>query len=302
MRSSHRGDPRDAGIQDGAPAATDRARRSPAPLRGELVARTAVAVVALPIVGALLWLGGPWSAVLFATGAAIAAYEYYRMTELRDAAVRWIGIASAGVLPALPWAAGARWPGAAVAVVTACSIAAWVSLLLWGPRRDAPTRAGVLVGGLVFVAAGLVALAALRARPDGLSWSAAVLIAAWANDTGAFVGGKLVGRHRLIPAVSPGKTWEGLAIGAAAGVVAMLGAYRWLAGLALGDALAIGAVAAVLGPIGDLCKSMVKRAAGVKDAGTLLGPHGGMLDRIDAILLDAPGVLAYLAIRAALGG
>ena len=258
--------------------------------------------VALPIVGALLWLGGPWSAALFATGGAIAAYEYYRMTELRDGWLRWIGIAAAAVLPALPWAAGERWPAAVLAVVAVGSMATWTAVLFRGPRGDAPTRAGLLVGGLLFVAVGLVALAALRARPDGLSWSAGVLIAAWANDTGAFLGGKLVGRHRLIPAVSPGKTWEGLAIGGAAGVGAMLGAHPHLAGLALRDSLAIGVIAAIVGPIGDLCKSMVKRAAGVKDAGRLFLAHGGMLDRIDAILFDAAAVLVYVSMGTALRG
>ncbi|HEU4729554.1 MAG TPA: phosphatidate cytidylyltransferase [Kofleriaceae bacterium] len=266
----------------------------------ELVRRVAVGAVGLPIVGALLWLGGAWSAALFAAGGAIAAYEYYRMTVLRDAPVRWIGVVALAVLPALPWAVGDRWPEAAVGVVAASSIAAWTALLVRGPRSDAPARAGLLVGGLVYIATGVVALAALRARPDGLSWSACVLIAAWGNDTGAFLGGKLVGRHHMIPAVSPGKTWEGLACGAIAGLAASLGAQRWFTGLTLRDALAIGAIAAVAGPIGDLCKSMVKRAAGVKDSGKIFLSHGGMLDRIDAILFDAPAVLAYLAATIAL--
>jgi phosphatidate cytidylyltransferase len=268
----------------------------------ELLRRAAVGAVALPIVGALLWLGGAWSAVLFAAAAAVAAWEYYRMTALRDAEIRWVGVVAAAVLPALPWAGGERWPEMTLGILGASSIVAWTALLAGGPRGDAPVRAGLLVSGIVYIATGLVALAALRARPAGLSWSAGVLISAWANDTGAFLGGKVAGRHRMLPAVSPGKTWEGLACGAVTGLGASLGAGYLLAGLTVGDRVAIGAIAAVAGPIGDLCKSMVKRAAGVKDAGKILLAHGGMLDRIDAILFDAPAVLAYLAVSTALHG
>lgn len=263
----------------------------------ESLVRIAVGAIALPIVGVLLWLGGAWSAALFATGGAIAAYEYYRLTELRAAGVRWIGIIAATALPALAWAAPATWPEAALGVLMATSVASWMWLLFRGPRGDAPVRAGLVVGGVVFVSSGLVALAVLRARPDGMAWSAAVLIASWANDTGAFFGGKLLGRRRLLAAVSPGKTWEGLVAGAATGVGAMITVRPWLATLSLGDTIAVGLIAAVLGPIGDLCKSMIKRAAGVKDAGKIFLAHGGMLDRIDAILLNAPATLVYVLVR-----
>jgi len=260
----------------------------------EIVVRVAVAAAALPIVGTLLWRGELWCAVLFAVAGGIAAYEYYRLTELRAAHVRWVGIAAATALPALPLALPAHWPHAALAIVGASSALTWTVLLISGPRREAMKWAGLVIGGVVYISTGLVSLAVLRARPDGLAWSAVVLIATWANDTGAFLGGNAFGRHRLLATVSPGKTWEGFAVGAVVGIVAAVVARTWFGALSVEDAVVIGVLAAVLGPIGDLCKSMMKRAAGTKDTGRLFLAHGGMLDRIDAILLDAPGVLAYV--------
>ena len=266
-------------------------------LRREIVVRVAVAVVALPIVGTLLVVAPHGPAALFGAAGAVAAYEYYRLTPLRGTAIRWPAICAAAALPALPLEVSASWPAVALAIVAAVSAITWIALLLFGPRGDAPLRAGHVLGGLAFVGTGLVALAALRARPDGLAWSATVLIATWANDTGAFFGGHLLGRHHVFVPVSPGKTWEGLVAGAATGIAAALVARLGFTALSLADALAVGGIAAVLGPLGDLCKSMVKRAAGVKDSGRLFLAHGGMLDRIDAVLLDAPGVLAYVIAR-----
>ena len=260
----------------------------------ELVERAAVGAVALPIVGGLLWLGGAYAAALFALAAAIGAYEYYRLTPLRGRDARWLGIVATAVLPALPLIARDTWPSIALAIVAAVSAATWALLLVRGPRREAPACVGHVLAGMAFVASGLVALAELRAGADGLAWSAIVLIAAWANDTGAFVGGKLLGKHKLLPAVSPGKTREGLAIGAIVGVAGAMAADLWFDAISRDDAIMVGIIAAVLGPIGDLCKSMLKRSAGVKDSGSLFLAHGGMLDRIDAVLFDAMGVLAYV--------
>src|SRR5678815_4579443 len=138
----------------------------------EIAVRVAVGAVALPIVGVLVWLGGPWSAGLFATGGAIAAYEYYRLTELRATGVRWLGILASTALPTLPWAVPVNWPEAALGVLMTTSVASWTCLLFRGPRGDAPERAGLVVGGVMFASSGLLALAVLRARPDGAAWSA----------------------------------------------------------------------------------------------------------------------------------
>jgi phosphatidate cytidylyltransferase len=116
-----------------------------------------------------------------------------------------------------------------------------------------------------------------------------VLIATWANDTAAYLVGSTLGRNKLWPAVSPHKTWEGLIAGLCGGVLGLLAARPWLPRYLSVDAcVALGALAGVVGPLGDLCKSMLKRAYHVKDAGHLFPGHGGMLDRIDSILFVAP--------------
>lgn len=237
---------------------------------------------------------------MFALTAGIAAYEYYRLTDLRHARIRWLGIAAATALAALPLVSADAWPAIALGILATSSAIAWTALLIGGPRPEVARWTGLVAGGVLYISTGLVSLAVLRARPDGLAWSAAVLIAAWANDSGAFFGGKLLGRHKLLPSVSPGKTWEGFAAGAVVGVLAMIAARTWLDVLSFTDAVVIGGIAAVVGPIGDLCKSMVKRAAGTKDTGRLFLAHGGMLDRIDAILFDAPSVLAYALVSSTL--
>ena len=111
-----------------------------------------------------------------------------------------------------------------------------------------------------------------------------VLVATIVADTAAYFGGRAFGRHPLAAAISPSKTVEGLLFGIAGGTIAFwfAGLYQdWLSG---GDALAMGAIIALVAPIGDLFESTVKRDLGVKDSGTAVGPHGGLLDRLDAVL------------------
>jgi phosphatidate cytidylyltransferase len=114
------------------------------------------------------------------------------------------------------------------------------------------------------------------------------------NDTGAYFAGRGLGRHKLYPAVSPAKTVEGGIGGLLASVLVMFLARATLAPwLTIGDCLLVALPAAVLGPVGDLVESLIKRAAGVKDSGRLIPGHGGVLDRIDALLFVAAWVFVY---------
>ncbi len=178
----------------------------------------------------------------------------------------------------------------------AMAIAAVTALLsvLASPGRtgEAGLRAGHLLAGLVYVAF-LGALALLLARdergPTGRYVLLIVAVVTWLNDTMAYFGGKLMGRHKMAPRVSPNKTWEGALWGMAGSVggalivrvVAWPEAPLWpLVGFAL--------VGGALGQAGDLVESMFKRTFAVKDSGGLLPGHGGFLDRIDAFLFTAP--------------
>lgn len=166
-------------------------------------------------------------------------------------------------------------------------------------RREHPAAdVGVTLLGVVYVALPL-SLMSFIPMAGGAGWQPGAMIAyvfiIWANDVFAYLVGMTLGRHRLCERLSPKKSWEGF-FGGLLGAVAMgllaarlLGAdYLAWAGLAL--------VAAVMGVLGDLAESMLKRAAGVKDSGRLIPGHGGVLDRFDAMLLSAPFVLVYMLI------
>jgi phosphatidate cytidylyltransferase len=122
--------------------------------------------------------------------------------------------------------------------------------------------------------------------------------ATWGNDTLAYFAGRALGRHQLYPRISPKKTWEGFAGGVLGSVLgALVVRFYFLPHLSAETCVILGLGASLLGPAGDLCESMLKRAAGVKDSGKLLPGHGGLLDRIDALLFVVPWVYALALIQ-----
>lgn len=171
---------------------------------------------------------------------------------------------------------------------------AWALHLRPGDNAAAERDVGNVLAAVTFPAGGLVALAVLRGLPFGREWILLVLAATWAADTGAYFVGRARGRHFLCPRISPRKTWEGLVGGASAAFVAALAArFAGARGLAWIDHVVIATIAAFIGPLGDLSKSMVKRAHGLENFGRLLPGHGGVLDRIDALVFNAPCVLVW---------
>ncbi len=145
-----------------------------------------------------------------------------------------------------------------------------------------------------FLAAGL----ALRDLDNGLAWLSYAILITFASDTAAYAVGRLVGRHRLAPTISPGKTWEGT-VGGIIGAAAVSAVFAWfieLDSLPLMAATLLGAGLSVLGQLGDLTESWLKRKAGVKDSGNLLPGHGGILDRLDSLLPILPAVFVYVTI------
>ena len=140
----------------------------------------------------------------------------------------------------------------------------------------------------------LLLLRDLPAHGELAAFSA--LLAVWAGDTLAYFGGRLVGRHKMAPRTSPGKTWEGFVFGTAATVFVAFDSFYKRHFLTIGQSIVVGVVIAIAAPAGDLFVSLLKRDMDVKDTGTLLGGHGGMLDRIDALLFAGPA--AYFTILA----
>jgi len=129
---------------------------------------------------------------------------------------------------------------------------------------------------------------------DGSLWVFVAIAATFSNDTGAYFAGRGFGRHKLYPSVSPGKTWEGALGGLAASVLALVvSRATFFPALTWSDVLAVAIPAAIVGPAGDLVESLIKRASGAKDSGKLIPGHGGMLDRIDALLFVGSWIFLY---------
>jgi phosphatidate cytidylyltransferase len=261
-----------------------------------LVLRIASAVVGLPLLGLLvLWREPLGFAVLALLAVALGLYEFGQLTlaEARPrsrAALVLVGTLFAVAVYIRPDRAFA-W---AMAVVI---LLGFDVLLAGGELRTAPARMGLAVLGVFYVAGLLVAMPLLhRDVPSGHLWVATAIAVTFANDTGAYLFGRTLGRHKLAPTISPGKTIEGAVGGLLVGIAFMLTARAtYFDTLSLRDALVIGAAAGVLGPAGDLLESMMKRAVGAKDSGRMIPGHGGILDRIDALLFV--GAYVYLHAR-----
>lgn len=265
---------------------------------------TGVVLVAA-ILAALFLLPAAGFAVVMLVIVSIAAHEWARLIELRDGAVIaftvLVFVAGAALL-ALALASGfAPVVAAACGIATFYWLAAGIPSVLANWQPSSPVARAL--AAFVVLEGALVAIVALQARSAAFALAAMAIV--WIADTAAYFTGRRLGRHKLAPRISPGKTWEG-----AAGAVVAVVAYALLlvplarrAGFAAeidARAIAVWIVLAIalvaLSIVGDLHESLLKRRAGVKDSGSLLPGHGGVLDRIDALLAAMPPVaLASLA-------
>jgi phosphatidate cytidylyltransferase len=255
--------------------------------------RILVAVVGLPVVLGVVYLGGWWLFALAAAAGLIGVHEFATMMRpLRPLVlacfVGLLAILVAAALDDIPWMLG----GVALTLLLA-----FVLQGLGGNRQGLTTAIGSTLLGTVWVGLGLGHLLLLRDIPGhGRLVIFTVLLAVFAADTFAYFGGRLLGRHKLAPVMSPGKTWEGFVVGVAAAVaVAFFALYDDRdTFLSIWQALLLGLVVAVAAVLGDLFESALKRDMGVKDSGRLLAGHGGMLDRIDALLFAGPAAFYLL--------
>jgi phosphatidate cytidylyltransferase len=285
---------------------------------GNLAQRFLVAIVAVPIILVVLHYHRPeptWGLIFVAS--LLAMREFFGMTlpaeDRRTALV--LGALACLAFYWLDWIAlHATWdPEQPPQLLVRASLAqnaflAAFAVIVPGLYylfrfRDIPTvapRFAATVTGIVYAGFLTTYLAKLKlVDPDhGGDTVVLVLIVAWLADTGGYFAGRFLGKAKLYEAVSPKKTWAG-AWGGLAGSLVGVAALKltfadWLTWI---DVVAIALPGGVLGQLGDLAESLIKRSVGVKDSGTLLPGHGGILDRIDAVLFIAPYVYAYLALR-----
>lgn len=261
-----------------------------------LMRRAASALVLIPLVAVLVYLGGWafWAALLLI--GLLAGYEYLallRHLDLRPflpTALGYIAVVLLDVqLPGLNLLWGATW------FLVALTLAVEVfdrnrpgSLASWS--------AGV--AGALYIGLSLGHFVQLRALDRGIMWIALVLIGTWVSDSGAYFVGRAWGRRSLASEISPNKTWEGVWGGLVSGVITVW-LISWL-GLALPhwQGLILGLVLVVAATFGDLAESVIKRQADVKDSSNLIPGHGGMFDRVDSLLFVAPAVYYCMSLLA----
>jgi phosphatidate cytidylyltransferase len=260
-----------------------------------LALRVLTAVVALPLLGALIvWREPLGFGVLVLVVATLALVEYAGMT-LASASKHLRG-AVVGVGAGLAAALYLRPDLSLVWVLAALVTVSTAVLLDPGELAGAGARLGLAGFGVIYLGVLPASLAILhRDAPNGAVWVAAAIAVTFGNDTGAYFAGRAFGRHKLYPKISPAKTVEGAVGGLVAGVGILLAGHATVAPtMTVADCLFVAGPAAVLGPIGDLVESMIKRSVGAKDSGKLLPGHGGMLDRIDALLFVSAWTYVYV--------
>jgi len=245
------------------------------------VSRVLITIVGVPVVLYLVYLGDWWLFGLAAFAALIALHEFYVMAR----SLRPLVLAGyAGALAALLGAelGGPEW------MLGGFMLTLVLAFLLYGiaeTRQTATVTMSSTVLGVAWIALGLGHLLLLRDFPEhGRLAVFTVLLAVFADDTAAYLIGRLLGRHKLAPSLSPGKTWEGFAAGTLAAIAVAFFALYEQDFLSIPESIALGAAVALAGAAGDLFESALKRDLQVKDSGQLLGGHGGMLDRIDSLL------------------
>lgn len=262
-----------------------------------LLLRVVTALALLPVILWAIWRGDEPLAIVVAVAAVLGAVEFYSMT-LGDNPMRVPGVLVVFAIPffhlipslgegAIPW----LWTGLIVFTLS------W-RLFVREPLETAASQVAMVMLGALYLSL-MGYLVQLRNLGESSSWvgGAWLLLACcltWGADTGAYFAGRFFGKRKLFPRASPKKTWEGFFGGTltAVGFAFLIGALA-LPELTPVHALSIGVLAGIAGTIGDLVESMLKRAFHVKDSGSLLPGHGGMLDRIDALLFNAPVVYAY---------
>jgi phosphatidate cytidylyltransferase len=225
-------------------------------------------------------LGGlPFALFMIAIGW-VCLYELYGLLE------RWRPLPLVGFVSLAGMVLAARYGGVKdVLEVAVATLPVLVLFVLTRPDARGATVAvaGTLLG-VFWIGFAFSHVVLLRQLDHGGGIVIDVLIGTFLGDTAAYVGGKLFGRRPLAPQISPNKTVEGLFCGMLIAVIAVFFAGIYQTWLTPGDALLLGIAVAVLGPIGDLFESLVKRNSGTKDAGVLFGAHGGALDRLDAVI------------------
>jgi phosphatidate cytidylyltransferase len=256
--------------------------------------RLITAIIGIPVLVLAVWFDTPlpWFVILAAIWGILAAYEFYRITGVSRSAA----LTCFGMLWVLLFLLRPQFPGE-IELPLLLTSGAGLSLIMLVFLKN---KEGIFnnwawtMGGILYAGWLLSYLPALRIDA-GREWLLLALLATFGSDTAAYFTGKAIGRHRLAPAISPGKTWEGAIAGVlGAVIVSLLFTLDTPVQLSVGygQAVILGVVVSIAGQLGDLVESLLKRNCGVKDSGKWMPGHGGLLDRMDSVVFA--GVAVYL--------
>jgi len=257
--------------------------------------RFLTALWAIPVLVAAVWFDQPlpWFTILVAIWGLLAVFEFYKMGEK----IKIASLTCFGLLWTLLFIISPQLDNDYLTppiLLASAVVLSLVWLLVRQRREGAFVGWAWTLGGILYVGFLLSYFVGLRGLEDGRNWVFLAILVTFGSDTAAYFVGRMLGRHKLAPTISPGKTWEGTIAGfAGAIVIALLFTLPTPLQLPIGygQAVLLGFLVSLFGQLGDLAESLLKRNTGVKDSGRLLAGHGGFLDRIDSIVFA--GVVVY---------
>ncbi len=266
------------------------------------IKRVLTSIVLVPVLYVIVWELPPvYFTGLVVVAAVIGQYEFYRMARNRGIKPHVVLGCAFGVLVALSFYPGLslfRGMGGAFCITAGMFAIMSARLFSSRPVEGALEDIAATLLGVFYVALLFGFQAAIRKCDGGKQWIVFLYLVIWASDTGAYYIGSSLGKHKLYPKISPKKSVEGLIGGMVAAAGAALLCRVWfLPAVGVQEAAVLGLVLAVAGTLGDFVESLFKRSAGVKDSGSLIPGHGGMLDRMDSMLFAAPVLYYYLGMR-----
>ncbi|MBB6609462.1 phosphatidate cytidylyltransferase [Pontibacter sp. Tf4] len=256
------------------------------------------------VLGAALFVGGivvsEWTYFLLFLGLMLLGlFEFYKLAGAQSIKPnKFIGITLGAVLYVALFLIEEDLIGGELLYLTMPLLGLAFVLELYRKQPQPFTNIAFTLLGVLYVALPFGLLHKIAYLPQAYTWQPVLglMLLIWSSDTGAYIAGKNFGKNKLMERVSPGKTWEGWIGGSVLTLIVAFILSLYLQDLAVYQWLGIGVIVSVFGVLGDLVESLLKRSLGVKDSGTLLPGHGGILDRFDSLIIAIPFIVAFLQI------